>query len=302
MQVMTVDAADLARRFVARLTNHCRDVDHVPLRAELEQALHQAAQTWPGLPLARAGAFAEALAREVPPDGDPLEHLRGLRCADRYLAFLCAEGEPAAIAAFEATLTPQMESALSEVRAPAGQRDEIKQLLRERFFVGRPGHPPVIAGYAGRGSLRGWVRISVLREVYRAAQSERRWQQLEEEQLARFASAEDDPELALLKEQYRDTFRSAFSAALQGLSPRQRNLLRHYYLDGMTVEQIGRLYQFHKATATRQLARVRESLLEQTRQAMMSTLAVGDADCDSILRLIKSQLEVSICSHLRPDE
>jgi RNA polymerase sigma-70 factor (ECF subfamily) len=302
MRVMTLDEADLARRFVAQLTEPGRDMDHSALGAELAQTFDLAAQAWPGLPFARAGAFAEALAREVPPGADPLEHLRGLRGADRFLAYLCAEGEPAAIAAFEATLIPQMESALSEVRAPSGQRDEIKQLLRERFFVGRPGHPPVIAGYTGRGSLRGWVRISVLREVYRTAQSERRWQQLEEEQLARFAATEDDPELALLKEQYRDAFRTAFSGALQELSPRQRNLLRHYYLDGMTVEQIGRLYQFHKATATRQLARIRELLLEQTRQAMMSALAVGDADCDSILRLIKSQLEISICTHLRPDE
>jgi RNA polymerase sigma-70 factor (ECF subfamily) len=282
-------------------------MDQDALRSRLAGWLEAAGERWPGLPLEQGEAFLAELTNDAGSlehlecEHLECEHLERLRGADRYLAFLCARGEPAAIAAFEATLTPQMDSVLAEVNAPHAQRDEIKQLLRERFLVGKRDRAPVIAGYTGRGSLRGWVRIAVLREVYRLSERQRRWCRLEDEQLARLAAVTDDPELALLKEQYRDVFRAAFSTAMKDLSPRQRNLLRHYYLDGMTVEQLGALYRFHKSTATRQLTRIREQLLERTRQVMMAELVVGDDDCDSILRLIKSQLEISICSHLDPD-
>jgi|GEM_PF-4314550 len=51
-----------------------------------------------------------------------------------------------------------------------------------------------------------------------------------------------DPEIAYLKQRYRDEFREAFVAALGALDERQRNVLRQHHLDGMTIDQLGSLH------------------------------------------------------------
>jgi len=268
------------------------------LARTVTRKVKDAVDRWPSM-AGGAEPFLAHLAALVPQDVDDLEaYLGGLRVADLYLAFHCSHGDPVAVEAFEQTCLPQTEAVMARVNTPAALRDEVRQILRERLLVGVSGRPPSLASYAGRGSLNSWVRISALREVYRYAEQHRRWSQVEDDELERVAAPDNDPELAYLKSHYRQLFKEAFAAAMAALSPRQRNILRHYYLDGMSIDQIGALYRFHRATAARELGRIRRALLEGTRQAMMDGLRVGPGECESILRLIESRMEVSICSLL----
>ncbi len=276
---------------------------------EVEALIHRLAteadQRWPGLQPGLSG-FLPALARRLPEGQDPTCWLESLHFADLYLAFHCASGDGTAVAAFETTHFPLVERALARAGTPPELRDEIKQLLRERMLVGREGPDgpgPAIARYAGRGSLAGWVRVSAMREVYRFSEQQRRWTGLEEERLAGAAVGDaGDPEAAYLKGHYRAEFKRAFSVAMASLTPRRRNILRHYYLDGLSIDRIGALYRIHRATAARELHRIRAALLEQTRAAMMSRLQVSQEECESIIRLIESRLEVSIFASLDESE
>ncbi len=265
-----------------------------------EQRLEQARERWPTV-VFDLEAFAAHLASLTPAEADPEAHLGELRLPDLYLAFHASRGEAAAVEAFEQLFRPVADAALARINTPESLRDEVRQVLRERLLVGVGGRPPALASYAGRGALKSWIRISALREVYRHAEQNRRWSQEEDEELARAAAPDGDPELSYLKMHYRQLFKEAFARAMGELAPRQRNILRHYYLDGMSIDQIGALYRFHRATAARELGRIREALLEGTRQAMMEGLRVGPGECDSILRLIESRMEVSICSLLDRD-
>jgi RNA polymerase sigma-70 factor (ECF subfamily) len=70
--------------------------------------------------------------------------------------------------------------------------------------------------------------------------------------------------------------------------------LRQHYVDGLTIDELGKLYRMHRSTAARLVVRARGLVLEATRAQMMSRLEVHSQDLDSIMRMIRSQLDISL--------
>lgn len=54
------------------------------------------------------------------------------------------------------------------------------------------------------------------------------------------------------------------------------------------------MYRVHRATVARWIATLRGTLLERTREALVSRLRLSPAELDSVLRLIDSHLEVGL--------
>ncbi|HVE87889.1 MAG TPA: sigma-70 family RNA polymerase sigma factor, partial [Myxococcales bacterium] len=86
----------------------------------------------------------------------------------------------------------------------------------------------------------------------------------------------------------------AVEAALKGLSPKERNFLRLYFVEGLTVEQIGAMQGAHKSTVSRWLARARETVGTQVRQLLGDRLHLSAGDLDSLMGLLQSELELSL--------
>src|SRR5262249_2722135 len=101
---------------------------------------------WPQIRVDDAD-FARFLAHRVGHGEDLVAELRELPAADLYLACACAAGDPRAIAAFEAAYFANVDTAVAAMRAPFGSADEVKQILRTRFFVPVDGRPPAIADF-----------------------------------------------------------------------------------------------------------------------------------------------------------
>jgi RNA polymerase sigma-70 factor (ECF subfamily) len=239
---------------------------------------------WPGVVVDEA-AFAAFLAER--------EAVEPLHAADLYLACACARGDQTAIAAFLREVVPHIEAAVLGLGADPAQVDEVRAQLVDALLVGaRPG----IATYAGRGQLRSWVRSIAVRMGMRHLGRTRAAGG--DDALATLAAEVDDPEIEHLKARYGDAFRAAFAAALAALTARQRNLLRQHYLDELTVDQLGALYRVHRATAARWVAAAREALFDDTRRRMIDALGLAPSDYDSLLRLLHSQLDLSIQRHL----
>jgi RNA polymerase sigma-70 factor (ECF subfamily) len=219
-----------------------------------------------------------------------------LREAELALAGACARGEAAALEQFEATYFGQVDAALAQSRNTTISRDELRQAMRHRLFVAEPGATPRIASYQGRGELRSWVRMAAARYLIDLVRSDsaRPDRPSGDDRLAELATRADDPELAFLKQTYRGEFRTAFTEALATLEPRQRNMLRHRYLDGLEVAELATLYGVHRVSMSRALAKVRDELLSAIRRAFMRRLDVGRDELDSIMAMIGSQLELSL--------
>jgi RNA polymerase sigma-70 factor (ECF subfamily) len=232
---------------------------------------------------------------------DATAALAQLHAADLYLACACAEGDPVALARFEAEELPTARAALADQRIAPALRDELVQELRAALFTPRGELAPMIANYSGRGRLRGWLRVAAVRMGQRALGKERRQVPLPEAALDGLAAAAD-PELARLKLAYRAEFREAVRGALASLEARARTLLCQHYLDELGIDELGALYRVHRATAARWIAAAREELLERTRAALQERLSISSPELDSVLRLIASRLDVTLRDILKPPE
>jgi AcrR family transcriptional regulator len=79
-------------------------------------------------------------------------------------------------------------------------------------------------------------------------------------------------------------FQRAFSAALAELAARQRLLLAQYYVDRLTLAEIGRVLREHESTISRQLEQVRRELRERvTRSLRLGTPPPGLDDAQIAL-------------------
>ena len=222
--------------------------------------------------------------------------------ADVVLAQACARGDAAALRILERDYfqTPSAgHDAPSSLLPPRHRADaaEVLQLLRHRLLVPDADGRVRIGEYAGRGSLRAWLRVAAVRVALNLLRGTRRERPLEEDrELANRAAG--DLEITHLKSRYRREFKEAFSAALLTLEVRDRNLLRQHYLDGLTMETIAPLYRVHRITVVRWMERARAALGKATRQELASRLKVERTELESILRLIDSQLEMSVRAFL----
>jgi RNA polymerase sigma-70 factor (ECF subfamily) len=241
------------------------------------------------------------LAQRLPADVDPAAGLGRLKTGDLYLAYACLTGAAGAAEAFGHAYGPMLDRALAGVTAEASQIDDVKQAVFQKLFVPAREVDPAIHKYDGVGELRSWVRVTAVRMALNLHRERKRERPLSPELLLTRSDGRIGPEEDYLKRVYSDAFKQAFESALGALSHAQRNLLRYYYLDGLTVEQIGRMYRVHKATISRRLADVREHLLTETRNALVRQLDVKHSEVDSIMRMIHSRMDASICRYLDPE-
>jgi RNA polymerase sigma-70 factor, ECF subfamily len=70
--------------------------------------------------------------------------------------------------------------------------------------------------------------------------------------------------------------------------------LRLHYVDRLSIDRIGTLYRIHRATAARQLTRVRDALIARTRALLGERLGVTESELASLLRLLESTVDVDL--------
>jgi RNA polymerase sigma-70 factor, ECF subfamily len=271
-------------------------VNAVGLEARVRAMIPAAKQAWPELAFEDGEFYAYVRARlriDETSSAEAIEtELAGLHLADLYLAFACARGDAAAMRVLDARFLGALDGALS--RIDSGATDEIKQRVRTKLLVGDDGEPGRIAGYTGHGELLRWLRVAATREALSLLRKHKREVPAEDAELADLISPAESQELALLKSEYRSEFKTAFQAALTSLEPRQRTILRYHLIDGLNIDAIGAVYGVHRATVARWIDRIRSDLLERTRERLMAQIQVNRAEFESIMRLIQSQLDVSM--------
>jgi RNA polymerase sigma-70 factor (ECF subfamily) len=175
----------------------------------------------------------------------------------------------------------------------AAQDADLRQRLREQLLVRGPGKRPQLEEYGGRGELMAWLGVVALREGLRLLKRERR-PPLAPEAWVDALGPTEDPELLHFKRTYRAEFGLALANAMRTLTARQRNLLRQHFLEELTIDQIAAMYGIHRSSAARWVAKARHALVTQVRRDLLARLGLGKRDLDSIVRLLKNRLEVSL--------
>ncbi|MBX7077999.1 MAG: sigma-70 family RNA polymerase sigma factor [Nannocystaceae bacterium] len=266
----------------------------------LGDMLAQALASWPQISLS-AEEFLAHVAARLPAELAPEEALGGLFVADLFLACACAKADRRALEAFEHDFAGEIARGLTSLAGDEVRGDDFKQEVRHKLFIGKPPAGPKIGEYSGRGSLRRWVRITAKRTYIDLMRSKQREPEvLAGDEAVSERASEQDPELVYVKERYRQEFRTAFTTALSTLTTRQRNILRHHFVHRLRFDEIAGIYRVHRATIARWIADARAALLERTRAALREQLAVEGAEFDSIMRLVTSDMDVTVSRLLKP--
>lgn len=225
-----------------------------------------------------------------------------LNAEDLYLAFASAQGNREALAVVEKRYLAEVGRFIAHLRGQPSFVDEVRQHLRERMLIGTgapEGRAPRILDYSGRGPLGAWMRVTAVRQALDLIEKEKPHRPLgeqpEEDQLA----ATVDPELMAIRQRHLPQFRDAFRLALGSLDAGERNLLRFYLVDGLNIARIGEIFGKSRATIGRMVVECRERLLEETRRHFGALTRASEGDVVSLIKLLQSQLDVSIRGFLR---
>jgi len=265
------------------------------LEDRLAALVAQGAAAWPELALAPEAFVSHLGARLATPQA-----LEVVIAPDLFLACACLVQEAAALRTLEASIMGPLEVVLQRMGAPPDVGAEVLQRLREALIVGRPDRPAEIGDYAGRGPLRAWLRVMAVREATRALQKRRKEAGSEDAALVDALCPDPDPALAFVKQVHRADLAAALRDALESLPARDRTLLRHHLVDGLSSEQIGALHGVHRVTVTRWINRLRATLLSRTRKQLAKQLGISGPEADSLMHLVQSKVDVSLERILSP--
>jgi RNA polymerase sigma-70 factor (ECF subfamily) len=254
---------------------------------------------WPELSLDEGVFRAHLLARRPAPT--EVSEADCARAAELYLTCACQEGDKRAIALLEARYFDVLPGLLRKLDLPAATIDEAVQLVRIRLLAPPEGQPAKIADYRGAGDLRSWLRVMTAREAIHLLHKTKKTVPLDDQWLGALPAAADDPELAHVKAKYLDAFQLVLRETVAALTARQRLLLRQHFIFGLSAEQIGAVYGVHRVTAHRWLTEARERLRAQTAEKLQARLGLEGEELQSVVRLVQSQLDVSLRTYL-PEE
>jgi RNA polymerase sigma-70 factor (ECF subfamily) len=287
----------IAQELLARLVTPAVGWDVAGIAALLDEVVARAAERWPALHC-DAPAWASALARALDPSVPPARAFAAIQALDVVLADACARGDAEALAIFERELMPIVDRALG--RAGADAQAELRQRVRANLFVPRASAPAAIAGYAGRAPLSAWLRVVATREAGALARAEHHVP-ADDDEIDGMAASALDPDLQIDRVAYQDELRDAFAEAFAKLDSSERTLLRMHLLDRVGIDELAAMHSVHRATAARWVKRLREQLFTDTRRGLMRRLHLSPSEFDSAMRLVRSQLDVSISRHLRDE-
>jgi RNA polymerase sigma-70 factor (ECF subfamily) len=241
--------------------------------------------------------FANALGRSVtsrfrdstPTRADVASYLDSLYVEDLALATACRETSEPAWDYFIKKFRPELYSAARAIcrHDEAAARELADSLYGELFGAGRSGQQSsgerrsLFDYFHGRSKLSTWLRAILSQRHVDSVRASRRTESLDDEQAEQESTAsgshhvaqESDPDRA----RYLSLLQVALTAALAALPPRDRLRLAYYYVQDLTLAQIGRLLDEHEATASRQLGRTRRELRKQVERALRAEKRLSDA-------------------------
>jgi RNA polymerase sigma-70 factor (ECF subfamily) len=270
----------------------------IPMRNGVPQLVEAARKAWTQFKV-EPQDFANYLDERSISDGvDP-----AIAC-DLYLACACTRGDRAALAELDSRFLSSVPTYIARIDGTPEFSDEVRQRLREHLLVAANASRARIGDYRGRGPLGAWLRVAAVRIALNLIRARRKRERAVSDGAGdrdRDVAAARSPERALLGAGYRTAVENALEATLVDLAADDRTILRFYYLDDMTITEIGKVLAIHPSTVARRIERCRETILSETRRSLGVELQLDDDDLDSVIRLAQSQLDISLRRLLQPE-
>jgi RNA polymerase sigma-70 factor len=245
--------------------------------------------------------------------GEPPEvetYLKLLHLEDLALACACSEGNEDAWEFFVEHFRQDLRSASRAILRASGSGNDARaeeladSLYAELYGVRSSGEgrrKSLFEYFHGRSKLSTWLRSVLAQRHVDLLRADRgivsldagaRLDRKEGAPLLELAQSADpapaDPDRA----KYLARIDRALKLALAALAPRERTLLACYYVDQLTLAEIGRMLGDHESTVSRQLERTRRTLREKVTDTLRRGAPARDGQ-SSDPGLDESQVELA---------
>ncbi len=279
------------------LEAHASRIDKLLERAEATASAYGGVSHSPLVDAIRR-SVASRFRDSVPARGDVAAYLDSLYIEDLALATACREASEPAWEHFVSRFRSDLYSAARAIcrHDEAAARELADSLYAELFGAGRGASSERSRGggqqgsgerrslfdyFHGRSKLATWLRAILSQRFVDSVRASRRTESLDDEQTeqevisigGRRVAPESDPDRA----RYLSLLQVALTSALAALPPHERLRLAYYYVQDLTLAEIGRLLDEHEATVSRHLDRTRGKLRKQVEHALRAEKRLSDA-------------------------
>jgi RNA polymerase sigma-70 factor (ECF subfamily) len=210
---------------------------------------------------------------------DVARYLTALHLEDLALACACAAGSEDAWAHFMREYRPVLYRAADSWDPGGGARDIADALYAELYGDGD--RQSLFRYFHGRSRLSTWLHSVMAQRLAAQARARKHQQPLPDDESPE-ALAVPPAAMDPRREHHRALMQSALGRAIDALEPRDRLRLGCYYAEALTLAEIGRILHEHEATASRQLARTRQTIKAEVSRQLRDESGLSNeaiADC-----------------------
>ena len=249
--------------------------------------------------------------------GDPdrnsiKEFVDEIRADDLCLIIACERGDAAAWEYLVANFDATVKSAARKISSNNDDAEDLASSIWAELYGLRQdadgNKKSKLAYYSGRGSLAGWLRAVVSQLAIDEYRKQSRFVQIEEnrefENLAEESSNHtgnervlhhaDNPEELLTAEQTTRDVSLALKHAIDSLEDEDRLVMKLYYFDDLKLKEIGAMFGYHEATASRKLVRIQNEIRKAVEKELRKQHGWNETEVKRYLSETASKLGISV--------
>jgi RNA polymerase sigma-70 factor, ECF subfamily len=211
-----------------------------------------------------ARRFSSGSSKTTPNSASVEKYLESLRTADLALACACGAGNHAAWEYFVGTYRSQLHRSARSIAGESCGRELADSLFGELFGLRESEgmRRSLFDYFHGRSKLGTWLHAILAQRHVDEIRRTRNMDPLDDRDEGESGASSQklravggSPDLE--RERYLAMMQAAVESALDALEPRDRLRLAYYYVEELTLLEIGKLLGEHEATASRKIERTR---------------------------------------------
>jgi RNA polymerase sigma-70 factor (ECF subfamily) len=174
------------------------------------------------------------------------------------------------------------------------EASELAQRVRTRLLVAPKGKEARLSTYDGRGKLKSWLWTATKLELLQATRGMGQAPQEDIQELTHLAAGGRTPESQARSTKDTRLVSHALRDALEVLEPRERTLLRMRFVDGVSTEELGRMFQVHRTTAQRWIEAAQAKIMAAMRARLEEETRLARPDVDSLIGEVAQSISLRL--------
>jgi RNA polymerase sigma-70 factor len=249
-------------------------------------------------------SIATRFATEVKTPAVVAEYVDSLNLEELALACACGEGQVSAWAYFIECHRPGLRAAARVIAGDAAGAELADSIYAELYGLEeREGCRRSLFDYFhGRSRLSTWLRSILAQRNVDRLRASKRTQSLDDEAHPVADPRPSPPPVDPDRDRFARLAQDALATAIRALAPANRLRLSAYYLQRLTLAQIGRLMGEHEATVSRKLDRIRRDLRARVENALRDDQKLSEAEVQACLDCAQDDTGLDLDELLRNRE